>query len=52
MLRTAEDVTRTMGEMKGAVMKIGQVLSLMAGVLPDEMAAQLASLQSNAPPMS
>ncbi len=52
MLRTAEDVTRTMGEMKGAVMKVGQVLSLMAGVLPDEMAAELASLQSNAPPMS
>jgi predicted unusual protein kinase regulating ubiquinone biosynthesis (AarF/ABC1/UbiB family) len=41
-----------MGEMKGAVMKVGQVLSLMSGVLPDEMAAQLASLQSNAPPMS
>ena len=52
MLRTAEDVTRTMGEMKGAVMKVGQVLSLMSGVLPDEMAAQLSSLQSNAPPMS
>jgi len=52
MLRTAEDVTRTMGEMKGAVMKVGQVLSLMAGVLPEEMASQLASLQSNAPPMS
>lgn len=52
MLRTAEDVTRTMGEMKGAVMKVGQVLSLMSGVLPDEMASQLASLQSNAPPMS
>lgn len=51
-LRTAEDVTRTMGEMKGAVMKVGQVLSLMSGVLPDEMASQLASLQSNAPPMS
>ncbi len=52
MLRTAEDVTRTMGEMKGAVMKVGQVLSLMSGVLPEEMASQLASLQSNAPPMS
>lgn len=52
MLRTAEDVTRAMGEMKGAVMKVGQVLSLMSGVLPDEMASQLASLQSNAPPMS
>ncbi|MGH2633079.1 MAG: ABC1 kinase family protein [Tepidiformaceae bacterium] len=52
VMRTAEDVTRTMGDMKGAVMKIGQVLSLMAGVLPDEMAAQLAALQSNAPPMA
>ena len=52
VLRTAEDVTRTMGDMKGAVMKIGQVLSLMSGVLPDEMAGQLASLQSNAPPMA
>lgn len=52
MLRTAEDVTRTMGEMKGAVMKVGQVLSLMSGVLPEEMASQLATLQSNAPPMS
>ncbi|MEO6397252.1 MAG: AarF/ABC1/UbiB kinase family protein, partial [Tepidiformaceae bacterium] len=51
VMRTADDVTRTMGDMKGAVMKVGQVLSLMAGVLPDEMAAQLANLQSNAPPM-
>ncbi len=51
VMRTAEDVTRTMGDMKGAVMKVGQVLSLMAGVLPEEMAAQLANLQSNAPPM-
>ncbi|HMS59712.1 MAG TPA: AarF/ABC1/UbiB kinase family protein, partial [Tepidiformaceae bacterium] len=52
VLRTAEDVTRTMGDMKGAVMKVGQVLSMMTGVLPDEMAGQLATLQSNAPPMA
>jgi predicted unusual protein kinase regulating ubiquinone biosynthesis (AarF/ABC1/UbiB family) len=52
MMRTAEDVTRTMGEMKGAVMKVGQILSMMSGVLPEEMAAQLAALQSNAPPMT
>ena len=51
-MRTGEDVTRTMGDMKGAVMKFGQILSLMSGVVPDEMSAQLASLQSNAPPMS
>jgi predicted unusual protein kinase regulating ubiquinone biosynthesis (AarF/ABC1/UbiB family) len=52
IMRTADDVTRTMGEMKGAVMKVGQILSLMTGVLPDEMAGQLASLQANAPPMA
>ncbi|HXH25033.1 MAG TPA: AarF/ABC1/UbiB kinase family protein, partial [Vicinamibacterales bacterium] len=48
----AEDVTRTMGDMKGAVMKFGQILSMMTGFVPDELAAQLASLQSNAPPMA
>ncbi len=51
MLRTAEDVTRTLGEMKGAAMKIGQVLSLMTGVVPPEVAAGLAGLHANAPPM-
>jgi len=52
VLRTAEDVTRTMGDMKGAFMKFGQILSLMSGTLPDEMRAQLATLQADAPPMS
>ncbi len=52
VLRTAEDVTRAMGEMKGAAMKVGQVLSLMGGVVPPEMAEGLATLQSNAPPMA
>jgi predicted unusual protein kinase regulating ubiquinone biosynthesis (AarF/ABC1/UbiB family) len=52
VMRTADDVTRTMGEMKGAVMKVGQILSLMTGILPDEMAGQLSSLQANAPPMA
>jgi len=52
VLRTAEDVTRTMGEMKGAVMKVGQVMSLMTGLVPDEMAGKLATLQADAPPMA
>ena len=52
VMRTAEDVTRTLGEMKGAVMKVGQVLSVMTGVVPEAMAAQLATLQASAPPMS
>ncbi len=52
MLRTAEDVTRTLGEMKGAVMKLGQVLSLMTGVVPDEMTGSLSTLHASAPPMA
>jgi predicted unusual protein kinase regulating ubiquinone biosynthesis (AarF/ABC1/UbiB family) len=52
VIRTGEDVTRTMGDMKGAAMKLGQVLSLMSGVVPEEMSSQLATLQSNAPPMA
>lgn len=52
VLRTAEDVTRAMGEMKGAAMKVGQILSMMTGVVPPEMAAGLATLQSQAPAMA
>jgi predicted unusual protein kinase regulating ubiquinone biosynthesis (AarF/ABC1/UbiB family) len=52
VLRTADDVTRTMGEMKGAMMKLGQIMSLMSGVLPEDMAARLATLQGEAPPMA
>ena len=52
VLRTAEDVTRTMGDMKGAFMKFGQILSVMSGTLPREARAQLATLQANAPPMA
>src|SRR5689334_10799848 len=51
-LKTAEDVRRTMGEMKGAIMKFGQILSLMTGVVPDEMLGELSALQSDAPPMA
>ncbi len=51
-MRTSEDVRRTMGEMKGAVMKLGQILSLMSGTLPPEMMAELSSLQASAPPMA
>jgi predicted unusual protein kinase regulating ubiquinone biosynthesis (AarF/ABC1/UbiB family) len=38
--------------MKGAFMKFGQLLSMMSGTLPDEMRAQLATLQTDAPPMA
>ncbi|MGI8925523.1 MAG: ABC1 kinase family protein [Tepidiformaceae bacterium] len=52
LLRTAEDVTRTMGDMKGAVMKVGQVMSMMTGAMPDQLTGPLAGLQANAPPMA
>jgi predicted unusual protein kinase regulating ubiquinone biosynthesis (AarF/ABC1/UbiB family) len=52
MLRTADDVARTMGDMKGAAMKLGQVLSLMTGMVPDEFSDRLSTLHAQAPPMS
>jgi predicted unusual protein kinase regulating ubiquinone biosynthesis (AarF/ABC1/UbiB family) len=47
----AELVAHTMGEMKGALMKLGQMLSFINEDLPPEYRAALASLQASAPPM-
>ncbi len=44
-------VVETLGEMKGAVMKVGQMLSLQADLLPPELADILADLQKQAPPV-
>ena len=44
-------VARTMGEMKGALMKLGQMLSFVSEDVPPEMRAALQSLQASAPPM-
>jgi predicted unusual protein kinase regulating ubiquinone biosynthesis (AarF/ABC1/UbiB family) len=53
--RTAEQVFRTLGELKGGAMKFGQALSVLESVLPDEVAApyrqHLMRLQDAAPPM-
>ena len=51
-LQTAEDVTRELGNMKGAMMKIGQMASYLDTGLPDPVRQTLASLQSDAPPMA
>ncbi len=51
-LRTAEDVAAELGNMKGAMMKIGQMASYLDTGLPDNVRQTLASLQSDAPPMS
>src|SRR6187401_3470622 len=51
-LRTAEAVTERLGNMKGALMKLGQMASYVHEGLPEPMRAALTQLQSNAPPMS
>ena len=50
--QTAQRVARDLGRMRGAAMKLGQMLSLDEGlVLPPEMTAILAALREDAPPM-
>ena len=51
-LQTAEDVAAELGQMKGAMMKIGQMASYIDTGLPDTVRNSLASLQHDAPPMS
>ena len=51
-LRTAEAVAERLGNMKGALMKLGQMASYIDDALPGPLREALAQLQSNAPPMS
>jgi predicted unusual protein kinase regulating ubiquinone biosynthesis (AarF/ABC1/UbiB family) len=51
-LRTAEQVAETLGHMKGALMKLGQMASYLDQGLPEPVREALAQLQSDAPPMS
>ena len=51
-LRTAEQVAETLGHMKGALMKVGQMASYLDQGLPEHVRSALADLQSDAPPMS
>ena len=51
-LRTAEQVAETLGGMKGALMKLGQMASYLDQGLPEPVREALAELQSDAPPMS
>lgn len=44
-------VAETLGEMKGAVMKVGQIASQVKDMLPPEIAEELAKLQQDSPPM-
>ncbi|MBD8870442.1 ABC1 kinase family protein [Nocardioides donggukensis] len=53
--RTAEQLFRTLGELKGGAMKFGQMLSVLEGALPEDKMApyrdELVRLQDSAPPM-
>jgi predicted unusual protein kinase regulating ubiquinone biosynthesis (AarF/ABC1/UbiB family) len=51
-LRTAQQVADELGQMKGALMKLGQMASYLDDGLPEPFRLALAQLQSNAPPMS
>ncbi len=51
-IRSAEDVARELGQMKGAVMKAGQMISFIADGLPEPAQQALASLQADVPPMA
>ncbi len=51
-LRTAAAVADRLGNMKGALMKLGQMASFVDDGLPAPMRAALSALQANAPPMS
>lgn len=50
-IRNAQRIVETLGELKGAAMKIGQAVSIQADILPKEFAEILSSLQKSAPPM-
>ncbi|WP_122816564.1 ABC1 kinase family protein [Nocardioides pantholopis] len=53
--RTAEQLFRTLGELKGGAMKLGQTLSVLEAALPESLVApyrqELTRLQDSAPPM-
>jgi len=53
--RTAEQIFRVLGELKGGAMKLGQALSIFEAALPPEIAspyrATLTKLQEAAPPL-
>jgi predicted unusual protein kinase regulating ubiquinone biosynthesis (AarF/ABC1/UbiB family) len=51
-VRSAADVARELGQMKGAMMKVGQYVSFMVEGMPPEAQASLATLQDDVPPMA
>jgi predicted unusual protein kinase regulating ubiquinone biosynthesis (AarF/ABC1/UbiB family) len=50
--KMADDIVGTLGDLKGAVMKIGQIASQTQDLLPKEFSEALQKLQKEAPPVS
>lgn len=46
-----KQIAETLGEMKGAVMKVGQIASQVKDILPEEVSQALEVLQKASPPM-
>lgn len=51
-MKSAQQVADELGNMKGALMKLGQMASYLDDGLPEPLRLALSQLQSNAPPMS
>ncbi len=51
-MKTTEDVVASLGNLKGAMMKVGQMASYLDLGLPENVRMTLAQLQSDAPPMA
>ncbi|MGA1648658.1 MAG: ABC1 kinase family protein, partial [Ilumatobacteraceae bacterium] len=51
-LKSAQHVSERLGDMKGALMKLGQMASYLDDGLPAPLRAALSQLQSSAPPMA
>lgn len=49
--KNAARIAATLGDLKGAVMKLGQVLSIQEEAVPKEFRSLLSKLQTQAPPM-
>ncbi|EDY85545.1 ABC-1 domain protein [gamma proteobacterium HTCC5015] len=49
--KVGEEIAGTLGELKGAVMKVGQIASQAKDLLPEEISGALTQLQREAPPM-
>jgi len=50
--RVGARIARTLGELKGPVMKMGQMASISTDILPREIAEPLAALRKDAPPVA